>query len=229
MGADGHNLPAMNTASPDDVRRRHVDALGEQMGPVFHALHDDFYWLQSKWQEYVELYGKRETVQLLNAAAPSFAYLLDGVFWEDILLHLARLTDSETTGRGRGMKRNLTFNALPALCPDPSFRNELQQLVAAAVDASAYARDWRNRRLAHRDLPLAMGTAKPLATSTRKDVDAALEALHRVLEAVYARYYDSTLRREVALSGRGAERLLSVLRDGVAVQRARMREILGEG
>jgi hypothetical protein len=195
--------------------------MGEALGTVFHELHDDFYLLQTKWQEYVQLFGQRETVDLLNAAAPDFFYLLDGVFWEDILLHVARLTDPASTGLGRGQKQNLSFGALPALVPDESLKDDLQPLITTATESAGFARDWRHRRLAHRDLPLAVGTAEPLVPASRLLVEQAIEKLFAVLRAVHLRYFDSDLQREVALSGNGAESLLIVLREGIQAERAK--------
>jgi hypothetical protein len=207
--------------SPQQARERHVAVMGEALGTVFHELHDDFYLLQSKWQEYVELFGRRETVDLLNAAAPDFFYLVDGVLWEDILLHVARLTDPASTGRGRGQKQNLSFGALPALVPDETLKDDLKPLIAAATDSAGFARDWRHRRLAHRDLPLAIGTAEPLAPASRLLVEQAVEKLFVVLRTVHLRFFDSDLQREVLPMGTGAGRLLAILREGVRAERDR--------
>ncbi|WP_408068516.1 AbiU2 domain-containing protein [Vineibacter terrae] len=51
-------------------------------------------WLHVKWEEYVELYGKRQSrVDLLNEAAPLFFRIVQDALWADTLLHIARLTD----------------------------------------------------------------------------------------------------------------------------------------
>jgi AbiU2 len=72
--------------------------------------------------------------------------------WEDTLLHLSRITDRPETG-GR---ENLTIQRLPGLVTDTALATELRTLVEQAVTRSAFARKWRNRRIAHSDLALAI-------------------------------------------------------------------------
>jgi hypothetical protein len=101
--------------------------------------------------------------------------------------------------------------------------SEIRQLVNEAIDSAAFARDWKNRRLAHHDLLLALGGfAEPLAPASRLAVKETLAALHAVLRQINAHYFDSDLQQEVVTSLAGADHLLSVLHDGVAAHRARM-------
>lgn len=61
---------------------------------------------------------------------------------------------------------------------------EVARLAAEACSACQFARDWRNPRLAHRDLALALDQgAQPLAGVSRQDVERALKerAFSRVL------------------------------------------------
>ena len=61
---------------------------------LYDELLDDFDWLRRKWSEFQELYGKgQERIDVLNAAASNFFYLLQQVFFENAMLHLSRLTD----------------------------------------------------------------------------------------------------------------------------------------
>jgi hypothetical protein len=72
-----------------------------------------------------------------------FFYILQDTLWDDALLHIALLTDPiEMSG-----KRNLTIKALPELCEEDKLRARVTELVAQAVSASAFARDWRNRHI----------------------------------------------------------------------------------
>src|SRR5207249_7581748 len=105
-------------------------------------------WIHSKWAEYVVLYGTKESrVTLLNQAAPRFARLIQDTLWEDVVLHIARLTDPP---KSMG-KHNLSVQSLSEHVSDPATRHKVEQLVAQAIARSEFCRDWRNRRLAHRD------------------------------------------------------------------------------
>lgn len=143
----------------EQVRAEHLKKLGPELGPVFSELSDDFSWLQVKWAEYRELYATSSgRINLLNAAAGVFSRILQDTLWEDALLHLCRLTDPARMGN----KQNLSIQALPELCHDPALRQEIAQLVEQAMAATSFARDWRNRRIGHRDLRLALDfTTKP--------------------------------------------------------------------
>ena len=213
----------MADKSADQVKAERLDRLGPKLGPVFHALSDDLAWLQVKWAEYRQLFGTSpERIDLLNSAAGLFFRVLQDTLWEDALLHIARLTDAADVG-GR---RNLTVRALPALCEDPILRERVSQLVDDAVAVSAFARDWRNRHIGHRDLTLAVdSTAKPLSPASRSDVSAALAALHSVFNEITERMFDSTLADDVVTPDTGAEALLYVIRDGLEVEDARRKRI----
>lgn len=206
--------------SAEQVKAERLETLGPKLGPVFHALSDDLAWLQVKWAEYRELFGTSpERIDLLNSAASSFFRILQDTLWEDALLHLARLTDPADMGG----KHNLTIRALPELCEDPTLRSTVTQLVDEALAATAFARDWRNRHIGHRDLALALeSTAKPLSPASRADVSAALTALHRVFNEISERLFNATPADEVITPATGAEALLYVILDGLEAGAARM-------
>ena len=92
----------------------------------------------------------------------------------------------------------------------------MTQLVAEAVAETAFCRDWRNRRIAHSDLLLALERpTTPLADASRLKVKTALVSLTAVLNAVAGHY--SQIPRAASMGARinGAVSLLYVLNDGV--------------
>lgn len=212
-----------HTRTAEEVRADHIRLLGEQLGAVYHELYSEYYWLRLKWQEFIKLFGSAARVDILNAAAPACFRMLEDVLSDDILMHLARLTDSP---RSMG-KSNLTFVALPELISDHD--PVLQDLIRTAQAECGFARDWRNRRLAHRDLDLALGNAAiALAPATRLSIDRAINSLHAVLNHISATSFDTHLDPEIIESTGGAEALLYGLRDGIAARQRRL-ERLGSG
>lgn len=211
--------------SADEVRQQYVAALGKELGEIYHELSNELAWLYFKWDQYRALFGESpERIDLLNGAAPLFFRLLQDALWEDTLLHLARLTDSV---RSCG-KTNLTFRGLPPLVVDPVVQDKTAQLVLAALAATEFARDWRNRHIAHRDLRLALNEpTEELTPASRKLVNEGLAALAAVLNYLHMQYFHATVQFGLTSEHGDALSLLYVLRDGLEAanqRRQRLRE-----
>ena len=215
--------------TPDQVEIEHIRRLGGDLGPVFHAVWNDHAALCVTWQEYREAFGTSpERVELLNSAAGFFFRIVQDTFWEHILLHLCRLTDP-VKSVGRPPRPNLTLAVLPQLIDDLALRAEVTALADQAIAATAFARDWRNRHISHRDLALALNSgARPLASASRKQVSDALSAIHAVLNKISERLLESTAATDVIPPPTGAVTLLLLLRQGLEARDAR-RERLRRG
>ena len=174
----------------DEVRNEHLQVLGPELGTFYHALQNEVTWIHAKWLEYRKLYaGSEKRVDLLNRVAGFFFRVVQDVLWEDVLLHIARLTDPLKSAG----KPNLTIHRLAELIPVPNVAEDVRQLVHVAAGKCAFARDWRNRHLAHRDLDLAMENkqATPLPGVSRQVVTEALAAIAAVLNRVESHYFHS--------------------------------------
>jgi hypothetical protein len=207
----------------EDVKQRHIEVMGDDLGPLYHSLWNELAWVYSKWGEYVQLFGvKPSRIDLLNDAAAHFFRIVQDSLWEDTLLHIARLTDPPKSAG----KDNLTIKRLPQSIEEKSLETRVLNLIDVAVDKAHFCRDWRNRRLAHRDLSLALSSgAEPLVAASRLKVKEALESMSDVLNAVSNHYLDSTTMFE-GVGGHGsAESLLYVLDDGLRVERERQERV----
>ncbi len=202
----------------EEARAERIEAMGEALGSHFDALWQQLVSAKRKWGEYVTLFGTNEKrVALLNAAAPQFFNLLDSILWEDTVLHIARLTDLSNTF-GQRNRTNLSIRAFPELITDARLRDALATHLKAAVDATGFARDWRNRRIAHRDLQYELDrSAKPLAFASRASVNTAFEKIEAVMNAVQLHFLDSTTHYDTPISRGGAMTLLHTLHYGVQV------------
>jgi hypothetical protein len=207
----------------NDVYSDHVARLGSDLGAVYNALWNDVASLSAKWQEFLAMFGTRpERVDLLNSAAGLFFRIVQDALWDDMLLHLCRLTDPPKSCD----HSNLTIRALPGLITDSVLCAEVAALIENAVEATSFAREWRNRRLSHRDLELAINpVAKPLPPTSRGQVSQARSAIHAVLNLISERLLRGTLEIDVMLPATGAEALLYVIRDGLEADRARRARI----
>ncbi len=208
-----------------EVKQEHLRELGPVLGAHYNALYNEVAWLHLRWKQYKDLFGTSPSrIAILNQAAGLlFRFVQDGL-WEDTLLHLTRLTDPP---KSRG-KENLTVQALPTLIEDAEFQKEIAGLVEAALNSTGFAKDWRNRRLAHTDLKLAIQqVAEPLAPASRKNATDAINAVSRVIQRLSEYYLKSDLVFDVITSGDDAVSLLYVIRDGLKAEeekRARFKE-----
>lgn len=172
------------------MKQKYVSDMGEPLGSLFTVLWQEMARIYHKWSEFVELFGTNPSrIDILNSVAPNFFGLVQGMFWEDILLHIARVTDRcESAGRS-----NLTIQRIPGLITDCDIRAATESKVCKAIDSSKFCRDWRNRWIAHYDLELAVDeSAKPLAPASRTQVIAALSSIADVLNTVERHYSSST-------------------------------------
>jgi hypothetical protein len=211
------------TVTADESRAEYVEAMGEPLGSLFYLLWSETVWLHQTWSQHEILFGTSHArVKILNAAAGSFFHLLQQVLWRDVLLYLCRLTDSAEIGR----RENATITVLPRLISDDAVQRRVSTLITKALEKSEFARDRRNRQIAHVDLNLAMKrTANPLAAATRRDVTVAIGAVGAVLNEVSLHYRDQTLLFDPVGPATDALALLYVLRDGVELEMARQKRV----
>lgn len=209
----------MSTKTPSEAKAVHVAAMGPDLGVLYSALWQEVAWIHSKWAHYVALFGtKPERVELLNKAAPAFFRLVQDTLWENVILHIARLTDSpQSVG-----KPNLSIKRVPALVSDLALKTRIEALVTTCVLSADFARDWRNRHLAHRDLARATAeVADPLLPASRAKVKEVLSNFCDLLNALSQHYLDSTSFFDMSGTPGDAEQLLYVLDDGLRMDAAR--------
>ena len=186
-------------------------------------LGQDLTWLHLNWQEFKRLFAvSAKHVALLNATAPRFLARYEQAVWHDTLLHLCRLTDPpQSVGRD-----NLTIRRLIPLVTDSTLAARVKLEVEEAVRNTEFARDWRNRRLAHRNLAQALEPELyPLALASRAHVEAALASLCKVMNSVELHYKNSTTSYEhVIVYDSGADALLYYLSSGLDAEETRKKE-----
>lgn len=215
------------SASPDQALAEHMAAMGNDLGELYTKLSDELTWLYWRWQQYVRLYGTNPgRLEILNASAPFFFYVVQQTLWYETLLGITRLAGPEKTGN----KHNLSVHRVSGLIADKPLRQEVEQLLAEIRQASAFAIEWRNRHIAHRDLALSLGhTAKPLPEASKEKVDAAVDAIAALLNRLSQHYLKTTTAYRASPLTRDAEELLYVLRDGLRREEIRQKRLEGSG
>jgi hypothetical protein len=202
----------------EDIRSRKRTRMGDALGDLCFLLWKELTWLHIKWEEFRTLYGTSEKeIALLNAVAPNFFGRIQEVLWQDLMLHISRLTDPpKSAGRD-----NLSIKRLPTLIDEPALKAQIEALVAEAVTRSAFARDWRNRYLAHCDLGHAEDSSlHALAPASRQDVKEALVEIRKPINAIEQHFEGSPTSFERSIpSLQGASALLRFIQRSVSVEK----------
>ena len=204
----------------DEIKQEYSKAMGPTLGVEVHALENEVVWLHDKWREYGTLFAASEAVvDLLNETAGRFFGGLQETLWEDVLLHLCRVTDSKRN-------RTLSVRRLPYLIDHVVLKAEVSELVDVAVAKTAFARDWRNRHIAHRELLLALDRGvEPLAAASRLSVREALAALSAVFQPLHQLYLDGNISFDIHGGVGDAADLIRVLDSGRRADHAREERI----
>jgi hypothetical protein len=202
----------------EESLERKKTSMGSELGELYWELCKELSLLHMTWSEYRALFATSEAnIKLLNSAAPQFFYTLDCLMWHDVLMHICRLTDPPKSG-GR---KNLCLARLPLAIGEPNLEVQVSDLVAQARADGDFARDWRNRHLAHRDLAKAQNPeAHALAGASREKVETSLASMAAVLNCVLGHYDDAMHDyRASHVSYGGSASLLRVLRAGASALR----------
>jgi hypothetical protein len=221
------NFEVTMTQSAVEAKIANIAKMGEPLGEMYSALWQEVATIHFHWKEYVELFGvNSERIALLNDVASFFFRMIQDGQWETSLLHLTRLTDPAVARVRKEEKTNLTVRAVPELIGDANLKANVDKLVRDAVEATGFARDWRDRRIAHRDLKLALEQpTTALAEGSRADVKKALEALAAVLNALAHHYLKTETRFDLDATRGGAASLLHVLEIGMGERRATQKRL----
>jgi HEPN superfamily AbiU2-like protein len=166
--------------------------------------------------------ARSQAADLMNETAPTFFGHLEDVLWNDVLLHLSRLTDPPATGG----QQNLTFRRLPQLVARLPIRDAVHTALDRVEGATRFARDWRDRRLAHRDFRHAQDpTVRPLAPASRASVETALRAVRELMQIPEDHFRDTEVAYEQVINAPGgAWEMLYHLESGLDAIRARKAE-----
>lgn len=204
----------------DGIKQEYQEKLGEEFGDVLYELRSDWLTGLVRLKEYRVLFGDRDTVGLLNAVGGAFMFDMQQILWRDLLLYVTRLTDPATIAG----HQNLTVQAIPPFCDElqathPRLRAEVQVLVDHAVAAAGNPRDWRNRRISHTDLGLAINPdAESLAPTSLARVQVALDAVHAVVETIARQVVGHDTPNDVAVEPRAGAFLAYLKQLVTAVQ-----------
>lgn len=208
----------------EEARAECVAQMGPELGTSYYELHRKLNELHIIWLQYRQLFGTdAETVNLLNRTAGLLFKIVQDELWDSVLLGVSRMTDPPSTQK----KKNLTIQSLPELITDAPLRREVQLLCEKAVAAAQFAREHRNKRIAHQDHDyLCSRDSDPLSGISRALVEQMLESLRAVLNRLLLHFKDSTFRYQDFVDSDGAATLVQKLRKLERAELAETAELL---
>lgn len=201
------------TFTADESKEEFRLTMGPTIGPLYHELWQEVVQLHFTWNEYVCLFGTKPTrIDILNSTATFFFGIVHDAMWENVLLHIARLTDAHKIA-GR---ENLTLETLCDALKGQDIEQDFRKLLGIAKQEASFCRDWRNRRIAHRDLALALDPESvPLKSGSREAVTNTLKAIAAAMDVVSDHYTHGVTAFDGSPYPGGAIDLIYVLDDGL--------------
>ncbi len=194
----------------DELKRDYQEKLGEKFGAIVNGVSYDWANGLVRLNEYRALFGDPANIEFINTFSGPFMSEVQQLFWRDLLLHITRLTDpvksgdkqNITVGQLRGFRGDLELRArFPDVCDDQELLVRVESFAATATENAKPARDWRNQRISHSDLNLAIDPdAKSLDPATLASIQSVLDAVHAALDAISSAFLDVHISNRVTTS-----------------------------
>jgi hypothetical protein len=193
-------------------------AMPPDLAEIHDLLYQEVSWLHARWNLYCQLYASSEdTVDLLNRSASVFFGICQDVLIDSALLGISRLTDPEETRLGKEKKPNLSLRQLLTTVDAvayPTLRDDIKQAIDATQGDFEFARDLRNRRIAHNDLSVhRKNPVTPLAKANHQKIETALENIRNIMNLVEEHVTGSTTGYSMIVLPGDGDALIACLRD----------------
>jgi hypothetical protein len=186
--------------------------MSSELAEVFELIQKDVVWLHAKWINYCRLYEtNKERIDLLNNVAPYFFHIVQNVFLTDIFMNICRFTDPAKTGK----KENLTLDRLFQTIDKnkyPDLVISVEEKLEVVKEKCKPFRKYRNRLLAHKDLPTALKVNRdPIPGINRKMIEDALLSIRELLNTIQLYFNNGVMGYEHTLTTRDGENLIMAL------------------
>lgn len=190
-----------------------------ELAETFERLKKEVFLLQFHCDIYNQLFLSQERLQILDCCAPEVFYCFQISLEDEMIMLLSRITDP----RGKEGEERLSFDRLHKLIEqngDRDLAKKLRDAIKQIRKTRASIKDWRDKRLAHRDLKTAMAAGPMLDPVTFAMVQTAIRHLHEYM-SIFEQHYeaDTEFSYETALPIRTAgDGLMSILQKGLRLQ-----------
>ncbi len=196
--------------------------LPENIRDIFTDLCQDVASLHSMWQLYLDLFSNQEDAAVLSEVALGTFQIIEEALRNDMTMAICRLSDSHQSNG----KDNLT---IVTLARQQGHVEGLEALVQQFRDECAPLRRYRDKRLAHNDLNVALKPKEnPLPGIGRSRIERILDLAAQILNSVYrCTVVDAELGFRSLLIGSGRD-LVHWLKVAKETHRERLRRLAGQ-
>lgn len=187
---------------------------------IYKPLFNQVSHLHAKWGIFCQLYASSsEIIDLLNSSSAGFFRVCQDVLAYDILLTISRLTDPKQTGKRDNLSLERLVSSIDGV-KFPNLKDEIEQFLAASKAKCSFARDLRNKLIAHNDLSENLQSNGALISmATKKNIEDAFESIRNVMNAVASYFEHSTVAYELASMPSDGNVLIARLRDAKEYRR----------
>ena len=193
-----------------DIKQKCLNVFGPLLGPVVYEIDKEVVWMCTKWQQHRILFDD-EVIPLLQNTARDFFMIVNIVFVYDLILSLTRLTDPYVQGK----HHNLSLFSLIEVMEDEPIRKELENRIVEAKKQAQFARDWRNKHIAHRIYPdFDDPEFDPLPELKLESIDSAIKAICDILVFLYQEKMNTQMTFEGVIICDDAKGLVEYLEMG---------------
>ncbi len=180
---------------------------------VYQELKSEVVSLHARWKVFRQLFaGSARRIDLLNACARTFFYLVQETLWADVQISLSKLTDpTRGTLSLQHLQKRLAGEG------DAQLAKKLGDILDALLTACEPFHRWRNKRLAHLDLATALNQqAHTLAGVSREMIEQALHLVREYMNGIERHYHDAEIGYEhFIMAGHDGDALVHILSEGL--------------
>jgi hypothetical protein len=190
--------------------------LPQEINEIFSKLQSEIIWLYGRWIIFEQLYGKSpERVELLNEAAATYFRITQDVLLSDILIHIGRITDKPKIQGNE----NLSLEQIIARLDKNKYSDLVKTLEEKMENIrilSRGIRQYRNKRLAHQDIRIALKKAEVMPEVTFGSIRSTLEAICDFMNGCELYFCDNEMAYEAFAMRADGKALITRLKKAIA-------------
>lgn len=163
-------------------------SIPESLQKLYEILKEEVLWLNSEWKIFCQLFAfSEERIKFLAEMAPNFFGIIQEVLRDEIFISLCRLTDPPMTGNKENLSLARLVEQIGEFDKSEFHSNTLEEIKSHCEPF----RDWRNRKIAHKDLPTTLEYhPDPLPGISKKMIDEALRMICDLLNNISEKLWD---------------------------------------
>lgn len=163
---------------------------------IFDAIAKEVSYINLHWQYLTELFFDKHSgnaQQILNQASPLFFNLTLQLFYDHILLRIAKLTDNAT----QGSNKNLSIKNLTSKLP-PKTLSQIEDILAKITSNTKGIKMHRNKRIAHNDLDALLSKIN-LPQIFETEISLAIDGLNELLNVISLEHFEFSRNHRISV------------------------------